>query len=57
VGWCIMFVDGPPHDKDYKMKDDEQKRNELRKLGYRVFAISYNDVDGGISRLKGAVGG
>jgi hypothetical protein len=52
-----MFVDGPPHDKDYKMKDDEQKRNELRKLGYRVFAISYNDVDGGISRLKGAVGG
>jgi hypothetical protein len=21
-----VFVDGPPHDKDYKMKDDEQKR-------------------------------
>lgn len=51
-----VFVDGPPHDKDYKMKDDEQKRNELRKLGYRVFAISHNDVEGGISRLKGAVG-
>ena len=50
----VVFVDGAPHDKDYVMKDDEDKRTELRRLGYRIFAISYKSVERDIARLKGA---
>jgi superfamily II DNA or RNA helicase/uncharacterized CHY-type Zn-finger protein len=51
-----VFVDGPPHDRDYVKKDDEEKRTELRRLGYRVFVISYKNVEDGISRLKSSLG-
>ena len=45
-----IFIDGPPHERDYVQRDDETKRNKLRELGYRVFAIRYNkwaeDIEG-----------
>jgi superfamily II DNA/RNA helicase/ribosomal protein L37AE/L43A len=50
-----VFVDGPPHDRDYVMKDDEKKRAELKSLGYRVFSVSYEDVLGGLRKLQEAV--
>jgi hypothetical protein len=34
-----VFVDGPVHKKDYVKKDDEQKRNRLKRMGYRVVPI------------------
>jgi replicative superfamily II helicase len=39
----VLFVDGPPHDKDYIQKDDEIKRMSLREMGYRVFSIRYDE--------------
>lgn len=48
----VVFVDGPPHDKDYVKKDDEIKRNKLKELGYRVFAIRYDNFEEDIEKLK-----
>ncbi len=43
----VLFVDGPDHDKDYIKEDDERKRNELKGLGYRIFAIkTVKEVEG-----------
>ena len=36
---CLLFVDGPDHDKDYVKIDDQRKRDELRGLGYRIFVV------------------
>ena len=47
-----VFVDGPPHDKDYVRKDDEQKRKELKALGYRIFSISHTNIDDDFLKLK-----
>ena len=52
----LVFVDGPPHDKDYVKKDDEAKRDELKAMGYRVFSISYNSFDIDLNQLKNALG-
>lgn len=42
----VLFVDGPAHEKDYVKEDDERKRDELRSLGYRVFAVkSAKDIE------------
>jgi DNA-directed RNA polymerase subunit M/transcription elongation factor TFIIS len=35
-----VFVDGPDHEKDYVKKDDKQKRNQLKRLGYRVISVT-----------------
>ena len=50
-----VFVDGPPHDKDYVKKDDENKRNKLRELGYRVFTVRYDNFEVDIEKLKRAL--
>ena len=34
-----VFVDGPVHERDYVKKDDEEKRNRLKRMGYRVVPI------------------
>ena len=47
-----VFVDGPPHERDYVQRDDEVKRNKLREMGYRVFEIRYDNVDEDIENLK-----
>jgi superfamily II DNA or RNA helicase/rRNA maturation protein Nop10 len=47
-----LFIDGPPHDKDYVQKDDYQKRKELKDRGYRVFSISYANIDADYNRFK-----
>jgi hypothetical protein len=38
-----VFVDGPAHEKDYVKEDDEHKRTKLKRMGYRVIAIT--DLD------------
>jgi hypothetical protein len=35
-----IFVDGPAHEKDYVKEDDEHKRTNLTRMGYRVVAIT-----------------
>lgn len=48
----IVLAQGPPHDKDYVKKADESKIKELKSLGYRVIEIWYNDIEGGLKKLK-----
>jgi very-short-patch-repair endonuclease len=50
-----LFIDGPPHDKDYVQKDDIQKRKELKDRGYRVFSISYSNIDEDYNKLRDAL--
>jgi hypothetical protein len=50
-----LFIDGPPHDKDYVQKDDTQKRKELKDRGYRVFSISYSNIDEDYNRFRDAL--
>jgi very-short-patch-repair endonuclease len=47
-----LFVDGPAHDQDYTKRDDEEKRKKIRALGYRVFTITYSDIEQGIATLR-----
>ena len=47
-----VFVDGPPHERDYVQRDDEVKRNKLREMGYRVFEIRYDNVDEDVENMK-----
>ena len=35
-----VFVDGPDHEKDYVEEDDKRKRNRLKRMGYRVIAVT-----------------
>ena len=35
-----VFVDGPDHEKDYVKEDDERKRTRLKRMGYRVIAVT-----------------
>ncbi|MBA7532817.1 hypothetical protein ES705_25047 [subsurface metagenome] len=49
----VLFVDGPAHEKDYVKEDDERKRDELRGLGFRVFAVnSAKDIEDITNVLK-----
>jgi len=47
-----VFVDGPDHDKDYVKADDEQKRNELRSLGYRIAVVHHVSIPQGLQKLR-----
>jgi very-short-patch-repair endonuclease len=47
-----VFVDGPPHDKDYIASADEEKRRRLKALGYRVLVIRYDRKDHDLHTLK-----
>jgi very-short-patch-repair endonuclease len=47
----VVFVDGPPHDKDYVASADEGKRKKLKALGYRVLAIQCDEMDDGLLKL------
>lgn len=48
----VVFVDGPPHDKDYVASADEEKRKKLKALGYRVLAIRHDHTDEDLHTLK-----
>src|SRR5206468_8206290 len=39
----LMFVDGPVHLKTRQMLNDEETRTLLRKKGYRVLELSYDN--------------
>jgi len=39
----LVFVDGPVHLKARQMLKDEETRTLLRKKGYRVLELSYNN--------------
>jgi superfamily II DNA/RNA helicase len=46
-----VFIDGPEHDKDYVILDDERKRTKLKKLGYKIVAIHHASLSDGINTL------
>lgn len=48
----VVFVDGPPHDKDYVASADEEKRKRLKALGYRVLAIRHDHFHEDLSTLE-----
>jgi hypothetical protein len=48
----VIFVDGPPHDKDYVASADEEKRKKLKALGYRVLAIRHYHTHEDLRTLK-----
>ena len=50
-----LFIDGPPHDEDYVKKDDIEKRNKLKALGYRVFVIHHHNIEEGVAKLTSAL--
>ena len=47
-----VFVDGPPHNKDHVASADESKRKKLKALGYRVVAITWDELDDGLRKLE-----
>ncbi len=47
---CV-FVDGPDHDKEHVVLDDERKRSKLKKLGYRVITVTHKDIHKNIEEL------
>ena len=51
-----IFVDGPPHDKDYVQKADENTRTRLKALGYRVLSIRYDNPEEGLNTLAAWLG-
>jgi very-short-patch-repair endonuclease len=50
-----LFVDGPPHDEGYVKKDDMEKRNKLKALGYRIFVIHHHNIEEGVAKLVSAL--
>ena len=48
----LVFVDGDPHSLDHIIRDDREKRRRLRRMGYRIIAIS--DLEK-ISQIKDAL--
>ena len=51
---CV-FIDGPDHDKDYVIVDDERKRTKLKKLGYKIITIQYSSIIEGVELLKASI--
>jgi superfamily II DNA/RNA helicase len=51
---CV-FIDGPDHDKDYIILDDEKKRTKLKKLGYKVIVIHHSDSNKGLEDLINSI--
>ncbi len=47
----LIFVDGSPHYREYVQVADERKRRRLRTLGYRVVAITPEDIDERLQEL------
>lgn len=48
----IVFVDGSPHYLDYIQASDDRKRQELRRLGYRVMVIHGPTMEEDIQVLR-----
>lgn len=51
---CV-FIDGPDHDKEHVKLDDERKRDNLKKLGYKVVVVYYGDIKKGIELLENSL--
>ena len=51
---CV-FIDGPDHDKEHIILDDERKRTKLKKLGYKVIVVHHDDIDNGIELLTNSI--
>ncbi|MBC8248702.1 MAG: DEAD/DEAH box helicase [Anaerolineales bacterium] len=49
----LVFVDGSPHYRDYVQAADEHRRHRLRALGYRILAITPEDIDERLEELAG----
>ncbi len=50
-----VFVDGPDHDMEHIIQDDEKKRSKLKKLGYKVVVVHHADIPKGIELLKTSI--
>ena len=48
----VIFIDGPPHEKDYVANADKEKRKKVKSLGYRVLAISHKKMEDDLHTLK-----
>ncbi len=51
-----LFIDGPDHNKEHIKIDDEKKRTKLKKLGYKVLVIHYQEVSKGLDELISSMG-
>ena len=51
---CV-FIDGPDHDKEHIILDDERKRNKLKKLGYKVVVVHHLDIPKGIELIQTSI--
>ena len=51
-----VFLDGSVHDGAVLRAVDAEKRNRLRAKGFSVVEIRYDDIEGGISRLRTRLG-
>jgi very-short-patch-repair endonuclease len=48
----VIFVDGPPHEKDYVASAAKEKRKKVKSLGYRVLAISHKKMEDDLHTLR-----
>lgn len=47
-----MFVDGSPHYQDFVKVGDEEKRNKLKAMGYRLTTITAKNEDESLESLS-----
>ena len=50
-----VYVDGPHHDSERQSRIDERQREALLELGYRVVVVRYEDLEGGVEAVRGAL--
>jgi ribosomal protein S27E len=51
---CV-FIDGPDHDKDYIKLDDDRKRTKLKKLGYKIIVVHYDQIQNGVGEIENVI--
>ncbi|MBM4467887.1 MAG: DUF1998 domain-containing protein, partial [Chloroflexi bacterium] len=52
----LIFVDGSPHYREYVQAADERQRRRLRALGYRILAITPEDIAERLEELASRLG-
>ncbi|MBN1812558.1 MAG: DEAD/DEAH box helicase [Anaerolineae bacterium] len=52
----VVMVDGSPHHRDYVQAADEEKRQRLKALGYRMVVIKGEEPETGLDDLAARVG-
>jgi ATP-dependent helicase YprA (DUF1998 family) len=47
----VIFVDGSPHYRDYVAAADDARRRRLKARGYRILAVTGDELDDNLNRL------